>query len=137
VATDIYDHLLNGRLTGKLSLPKRVAPSGLGMAGVPPVAVPPLPAVSPIAPAALGDYTGMFSNPGYGDFVVSRSGNSLNISYYGWSWPLRPLSATSFLIKVPAFGTDFPVLVEFAADKSSFAATLVLHPQIPVPFVKR
>jgi CubicO group peptidase (beta-lactamase class C family) len=137
VATDIYDHLLNGRLTGKLSLPKRVAPSGLGMAGVPPVAVPPLPAVSPIAPAALGDYTGMFSNPGYGDFVVSRSGNSLNISYYGWSWPLLPASDTLFWVLVPAFGTTFPVRVVFAADKSSFAATLVLHPQIAVPFVKR
>jgi hypothetical protein len=137
VARDIYDHLLNDQLTGKLSLPKRVAPSGLGMAGVPPVALPPLPAVSPIAPAALGDYTGMFSNPGYGDFVVSRSGNSLNISYYGLSWPLLPASDTLFWVLVSAFGTTFPVRVVFAADKSSFAATLVLHPQIAVPFVKR
>jgi len=63
------------------------------------------------APAVLGDYTGMFSNPGYGDLVVSRSGDNLNISYYGLSWPLQPLSDTTFRFVIRAFGDyDFESL---------------------------
>ncbi len=139
VATNIYDHLLNGEVTGRLKLPPRMVsaadPPGAG--GASPVVEP----VVALAPAALGDYTGMFSNPGYGDLVVSRSGNNLNISYYGLSWPLQPLSDTTFRFVIRAFGTLFPVFVIFARDGggaiASFAASLVLPPVPLVPFLKR
>ncbi len=139
VATDIYDHLVYGQLTGKLTLPKRTAHAGLGMTTPHPAVA--APAAAPPPPIALGNYTGMFSNPGYGDFVVSRSGNSLSISYYGSSWPLQPLSDTIFLFSVPAFGTIFPVKVVFGKDNTgainSFAAHLVLAPPLDIPFAKR
>ena len=150
VARDIYDHLLNDQLTGKLKLPPRVTPAaGLGAAEASPVAAPAAEvaraaAAAPAAPAALGDYTGMFSNAGYGDFVVGRVGNSLNISYYGLSWPLEPLSDTLFRFRVDAFGTEFPVAVVFTRQNGTtgpiiaFAASLVLFPRVlMIPFLKR
>jgi CubicO group peptidase (beta-lactamase class C family) len=139
VATAIYDHLLHGRVTGQLALPPRFGlPVGAGAANAAPIAAP---AVAP-AIAAPGDYTGMFSDPGYGDMVVSRSGNNLNISYYGLTWPLQPLSDTMFRFDVLAFGTDFPVFVKFVRGITgaidSFAATLVVHPVVLwIPFQKR
>jgi CubicO group peptidase (beta-lactamase class C family) len=142
VATDIYDYLVNGQLTGKLALPKRTAHAGLGMTEHPPEVVAPPGAAAPQARMALGDYTGMFSNQGYGDFVVSRFGNGLNISYYDLSWTLQPLSDTTFVFFVPAFGLIFPVKVVFGKDKAgainSFAATLVAKPvPIDISFDKR
>jgi hypothetical protein len=84
----------------------------------------------------------MFSNPGYGDLVVSRSGSNLNVSYYGLTWPLQPLSDTVFRFDVEGFGTDFPVFVKFVRGSTgsidSFAASLVLQPVVLwIPFLKR
>ena len=137
VATAIYDHLLHGQLTGQLVLPPRPAPA-VAAADAAPIAAP---AVAP-AIAAPGDYTGLFSNPGYGDMAVSRSGNNLNISYYDQTWPLQPLTDTLFRFDVLAFGTDFPVFVKFVRGSNgaieSFAAPLVIQPVvILIPFVKR
>lgn len=143
VATDIYDHLLHDQLTGQIRLPPRAmvaaVPAAPGAASVAALAAAPVVA-TPVASA--GDYTGMFSNPGYGDMVVSRAGNDLNISYYGLSWPLRALSDTAFRFDVFGFGTDFPVFVQYARSGTgsldSFAASLVLQPVVlMVPFLKR
>jgi CubicO group peptidase (beta-lactamase class C family) len=136
VATAIYDHLLHAQATGQLVLPPRPTQT-VAAAGAAPMAAPAVP------PAiAAGDYTGMFSNPGYGDMAVSRSGNNLNISYYGMTWPLKPLTDTLFRFDVLAFGTDFPVFVQFVRGSSgaieSFNAPLVVMPSvILIPFVKR
>lgn len=137
VATAIYDHLLHGQVTGRLVLPPRPG-QPVAAANAAPMAAP---AVAP-AIAAPGDYTGMFSNPGYGDMVVSRSGNNLNISYYGLTWPLKPLTDTIFRFDVLAFGADFPVFVQFVRGSSgaieSFTAPLVVQPAVLlIPFVKR
>jgi CubicO group peptidase (beta-lactamase class C family) len=137
VAAAIYDHLLHGRVTGQLVLPPRPGQPAAA-ANAAPIAAP---AVAP-AIATPGDYTGMFSNPGYGDMVVSRFGNNLNISYYGLTWPLQPLTDTMFRFDVPAFGTDFPVFVKFVRDSTgaieSFAASLVVQPVVLwIPFAKR
>jgi CubicO group peptidase (beta-lactamase class C family) len=136
VATAIYDHLLHGTVTGQMVLPPR--PSQVGAAAnAAPIAAP---AVIPtIVP---GDYTGMFSNPGYGDMAVSRSGNNLKISYYGQTWPLQPQSSDTFRFDVLAFGTDFPVFVKFVRGSTgaieSFVAPLVILPSvILIPFAKR
>jgi CubicO group peptidase (beta-lactamase class C family) len=139
VATDIYDYLLNGQVTGLTKLPKRNAPGGTSMAGVAtPIS---MPAASAAAPSNPGSYTGMYSNPGYGDFVISHTGSRLNIVYYGQSWPLQPFSDTIFAFAVQAFGTTFPVRVTFAKDGTgaigSFTATLVTSPLLEIPFVKR
>ena len=143
VATDIYDHLLNQKLTGLLALPK-CGPSGnLSLPSAPPAPDPAPAARAAPAAAAPADITGMFSNSGYGDLVVSGVGSSLYISYYGNSWQLMPLVGLQFLFKVPAFGTIFPVLVVFAKDAGSGAITglsaqLVLRPNpIMIPFTKR
>jgi hypothetical protein len=146
VATDIYDHLLHDELTGQIRLPPRAvaavaaaAPAAPGAAQVAALAA--APAVA-IPAGSAGNYTGMFSNPGYGDMVVSRAGNDLNISYYGLSWPLQPLSDTAFRFDVVGFGTDFPVFVQYARSSTgsfdSFAASLVLQPVVlMIPFLKR
>jgi len=157
VATDIYDHLLHDGLSRQLKLPTCCAPGGaLSVVSVQP-APPPAPArkskakaaasaakaaFPALAPAASQDYTGMFSNPGYGDFVVSRSGDCLFISYYGSSWPLEQFGDTTFLFTVPAFGASFPVLVEYSRDAggaiTGFSAQLVLQPRLMmIPFTKR
>jgi CubicO group peptidase (beta-lactamase class C family) len=139
VATDIYDHLVNGQLTGQLTLPKRPAHTGLGMTAPPPAVTEPAAAAAPANPDS---YTGMFRNDGYGEFVVSRSGANLNISYYGSSWPLQPLSDTTFFFQVAAFGAIFKVPLVFAKDSgtgafNSFGATLVLQPRpISISFAK-
>jgi CubicO group peptidase (beta-lactamase class C family) len=157
VATAIYDHLLHGKVTGQLVLPPRtVLPAGVAAASAAPIAAAAVtPAVTspgaaptPAAAPAIvpGDYTGMFSNPGYGEMVVSRSGNNLNLSYYDLTWPLQPLplapSGMWFKFNVRAFGTDFTVFVQFARGSTgaieSFAADLVVQPDVLwIPFVKR
>jgi hypothetical protein len=113
-------------------------------AAAPPPA-PPAAAGDPAAPTGPIDpalYTGMYSNDGYGEFVISRSGDNLSISYYGSSWTLVPSSDTKMMFVVPAFGTQFPVLVFFAKDDSGaitgFSAPLVLQPHpMLISFVKR
>jgi CubicO group peptidase (beta-lactamase class C family) len=137
VATAIYDHLLHGQVTGQLVLPPRPA-QAVAAANAAPIAAP---SVAPTI-AAPNDYTGMFSNPGYGDMAVSRSGNNLNISYYGLTWPLQPVTDTLFRFDVLAFGTDFPVFVQFVRGSTgaieSFTAPLVVFPTVLfIPFLKR
>ena len=131
VATAIYDHLLHGQVTGQLVLPPRPG-QAVAVADAAPIAAP---AVAP-AIAAPGDYTGMFSNPGYGDMAVSRSGNNLNISYYGLTWPLQPLTDTIFRFDVLAFGTDFqgvrPVLSRGGTGAIESPCPFPLTPSVPV-----
>jgi CubicO group peptidase (beta-lactamase class C family) len=126
LVTTIYNYLLNGQVT-QLSAPRDLPPPAS------PVPVAP--------PAALGAYTGMFSNPGYGNLVVSIFGTGLNISYYDKTWPLQPLSATDFQFVVHAFGAVFPVRVIFtqgsAGTMDQLAASMVLQPVIFVPFARR
>ncbi len=170
VATEIYDHLLHDKQTGQLKLPpclrhgrlslitvhpthpapppvakaaalvEAAAPALASFAAAPALAI--FAAAQPLAPAESQDYTGMFSNPGYGDFVVSRNGDKLFISYYGSSWELGQFGDTTFLFTVPAFGGSFPVLVEYsrdtAGDITGFDAQLVLQPRLMmIPFTKR
>jgi CubicO group peptidase (beta-lactamase class C family) len=158
VATAIYDHLLHGKVTGRLALPPRpVLPDGVAVAKSAPIpaAAAATPAASPAAaptaaPAAPAvvpdDYTGMFSNAGYGDMVVGRSGNNLNISYYDLTWPLQPVPKPPpgiwFKFDVQAFGTVFTVYVQFFRGSTgkieSFVADLVVQPDVLwIPFVKR
>jgi hypothetical protein len=143
IARDIYDHLLHDKLTGQISLPPRAAPvaasGGPGDAQLAALAGAPAGATAASSPV---DYTGMFSNPGYGDMVVDRSGSNLTISYYGYTWPLQPLLDKVFRFDVAAFGTDFPVVVKFfpgsTGSLDSFAATLVIEPSVLwIPFLKR
>jgi CubicO group peptidase (beta-lactamase class C family) len=146
VATDIYDHLLNDQLSGRLTLPTCSPGGHLSLPAAPPAPVAAQMAqAAPAAagPAAIPDYKGMYSNPGYGDLVVSSAGNRLQISYYESSWELTQRSDLQFLFKVRAFGTEFPVLVMFSKDAGSgaitaFSASLVLKPHVlMIPFAKR
>jgi CubicO group peptidase (beta-lactamase class C family) len=60
------------------------------------------------------DYTGMYSNDGYGDVTVVRRGAGLNISYYGRDFDaLRQKSQTQFEFNVPALGLSIPVPATF------------------------
>ena len=146
IATDIYDHLLHDTLSGQVELTS-CAPSGaLSLPCEPPSPVAPAKeaedAISAPPPLALESFTGMFSNPGYGDFVVSPNGAKLSINYYGQSWDFDRVGATTFLFVVPAFGTNFPVLVEYFRDPNGaiagLSAQIVLQPRLMmIPFTKR
>jgi CubicO group peptidase (beta-lactamase class C family) len=152
VATPIYDYLLNGGITGKLKLPTLSIAHGLGMAAA--RSVPTSPAAAPAAsppsvPAITPErYLGMYSNAGYGDFTISRSGSNLIISYYGSSWPVTPASDMIMSFDVPAFGMTFTVGIFFAQNGSGeitgFNAGLVIlqlpgQPprMLPIAFAKR
>jgi CubicO group peptidase (beta-lactamase class C family) len=151
VALDIYEALLSGGTTSQAKSAltkstKRSLAHGLGMAAASAAAAAPVPAApAAAAPAPVIDpslYTGMYSNDGYGDFAISRSGNNLSINYYGSSWSLVPVSNTVMTFVVAAFGTRFPIGVFFARDSagaiSGFGATLVLNPHVmQINFVKR
>jgi CubicO group peptidase (beta-lactamase class C family) len=126
IAAAIYGNLLGGALTG---LPTPVAS--------------PAPPALPAGPEldSPDDYTGIFSNPGYGDLVVNRAGDDLAISYYGLTWPLEPVKGDDFQFHVHGFGTIFPVFVIFKRHSrgaiQSLTATLVRPPIPAVSFVKR
>jgi CubicO group peptidase (beta-lactamase class C family) len=154
VATDIYDFLINGAVTGQVQLPKPSLAHGLGMAAAsaaaaapPPAAAASTPATSPAAapatsPGVPSIYAGMYSNDGYGDFAIGMAGRNLTISYYGSSWPMQPITDIFFEFQVPAFGTIFPVLVAFESDApggiKGFKAPLVELPTVlMIPFEKR
>ena len=84
----------------------------------------------------------MYSNNGYGDFAIGKSGAGLTISYYGSSWPLTAISDVLLEFQVPAFGTIFSVLVIFQTTTSGsitgFNAPLVAQPAVlMIPFAKR
>jgi CubicO group peptidase (beta-lactamase class C family) len=137
VAAAIYEHLLHGNFTGQLVLPGRPVP------GPPSYPSGARQAAEAFELPSPGDYTGMFTNPGYGDFVINCSGSDLHISYYGRSWTLRPFPGDLlFKFEVAAFGTNFPVLVKFVRSSGggieSFEATLVWQPlPLLIPFIKR
>jgi CubicO group peptidase (beta-lactamase class C family) len=144
VALDIYHHLLNGADVGTANYPKRSNAHGLGMAAASAAAAAaPKPAAAALAPGHVPNgCAGMYSDDGYGDFAISRSGNNLAISYYGSSWPLVATSATAFGFMVPAFGTIFPVAGSFTKNGSGaisgLSANLVLQPHpLEIPFTKR
>jgi CubicO group peptidase (beta-lactamase class C family) len=137
VATDIYDFLLNGAITGRVDLPERSLSHGLGMAAAGAAPVTPPPAEAAGAPAtfpSLGLYTGMYSNDGYGDFAIGMAGRNLTISYYESSWPLKPLTDTIFEFQVPAFGTIFTVFVAFESSAPG-AFTGFKAPLVELPIV--
>jgi hypothetical protein len=139
VVAAIYNHLLQGRVDGELVLPPRAGlPMGAGAADAAPLAAP---AIAPAIASPAG-YTGMFSNAGYGDMVINRSGDTLNINYYGLTWLLHPQPNNLFRFDVIGFGTVFPVFVKFSRNSSGaidgFAASLVIHPTVLwIPFLKR
>jgi CubicO group peptidase (beta-lactamase class C family) len=151
VATDIYDFLINGAVTGQVQLPKPSLAHGLGMAAASAAAAAPPPAAAPPAPAAGAPaassgvsviYGGMYSNDGYGDFAIGMSGPHLTINYYGSSWPLQRITDVISVFQVPAFGTIFTVPVLFESDApgaiKGFTAPLVALPtQLLIPFEKR
>ncbi len=103
VALRIYQYLLTHPVADKLRLPEmlphteffQLSETAMHRASV------------PSSRAAYPSYTGMFSDPGYGDISVNLFGDGLHISYYQHSWPLR-LSADTFYFCMRAFGTAFP-----------------------------
>ncbi len=91
----------------------------------------------PSSRAAYPSYTGMFSDPGYGDISVNLFGDGLHISYYQHSWPLR-LSADTFYFCMRAFGTDFKVPVVFNETNGVIdSLSIPFQPQMPIRFIKR
>jgi CubicO group peptidase (beta-lactamase class C family) len=60
-----------------------------------------------------GCYTGVYSNDGYGDIVVTLRGATLYIDYYDNEWPIAQASATELYFDVYAFGADFAVPIWF------------------------
>lgn len=141
---DIYDHLLNGAAAGKITHPRRSAAHGhgLGMAAASAAAAAHKPAAAAPGHLPHTGCPGLYSDNGYGEFAISRSGHDLAISYYGESWPLQATSATDFGFLVPAFGTIFPVGGTFTKNGSGtitgLRADLVLQPHpLKIPFAKR
>jgi CubicO group peptidase (beta-lactamase class C family) len=91
-----------------------------------------------------GDYTGMYSDNGYGDLVVTRLGSGLNISYYGVDFEaLRQKSATEFDFSVKALGIAFQVPATFRkADNGKIQGVKIDFTPFdkkcgPISFVKR
>jgi CubicO group peptidase (beta-lactamase class C family) len=137
VATTIYDYLINGAVTGRLTHPPRLAPS---VAAAPLQVDRPPDASLPPSALAAGDYTGMFSNPAYGDMSVSLSGTDFNIDYYGSSWPLHQISDTQFYFDLHAFGADHkvPVIFHRAGTGKVDALVIPFEPTVtPILFAKR
>ncbi len=133
VVEKIYDYLLNGRVTDQIivagGLPRvdQFAPLQVGMTRL----------TTSSHPA---DYTGMFSDPGYGDASVSFSGRNLSISYYSYDWPLKQIRDDKFYFALRAFGTDYKVPVVFDRGGDGKIAGLSIPFQATVPavrFVKR
>ncbi|MBR0701540.1 serine hydrolase [Bradyrhizobium diazoefficiens] len=141
IATAVYDHLLTNSLSNTVELPSCAPMGALSLSAEPPSPVAKGVAMA-LAPPAIAKFTGMFSNPGYGDLVVSLNGTILSISYYGSSWQLDQFGDTTFLFTVGAFGTFFPVLVEYYRDNdgaiAGLSAQLVQRPLLMmIPFAKR
>jgi CubicO group peptidase (beta-lactamase class C family) len=146
VATDIYDFLINGAITGQVQLPKPSLAHGLGMAAAGAAAAAPPPAPTAGTPATSPGvsliYGGLYSNDGYGDFAIGMAGPHVTISYYGSSWPLKRLTDVISVFQVAAFGTIFTVYVFFESLEpggiSGFKAPLVAQPIVlQIPFEKR
>jgi CubicO group peptidase (beta-lactamase class C family) len=137
VATTIYDYLINGAVTGRLTHPPRLAPS---VPAAPVQIDRPADAALPPSALAAGDYTGMFSSAAYGDMAVSASGSSLNIDYYGSSWPLHQFSDTQFYFNLHAFGADHkvPVIFHRAGSGKIDALGIPFEPSVAlIQFTKR
>jgi CubicO group peptidase (beta-lactamase class C family) len=134
VAERVYDYLLDGKLANAICLPECPTTE-------PAIGAAPAPAAGP-PPAAFApeDYTGMFSDPGYGDMAVSPWGTGLKISYYGQSWPLQPRAVDEFFFLVHAFATVKPVLSTFkrGSDGKVSSLGLLLQPGVAnIMFTKR
>lgn len=134
VAEPIYDYLLNGSVTGTVSLPDfpQVESSSFERAGLP----------GSVPATGMGsDYTGMYCNDGYGDMAVGEWGGGLSISYYGRTWQLIQTAPDNFAFMVHAFATDFPVLTRFNRDSSAkvVSASLLLERMLPnrITFTRR
>ena len=123
VATRIYEYLLTGAVAKKLRLPPRLAHhEAIGRLRA---VTAPSPAAGPPPPStAIADFTGLFSDPGYGDISVTRSGPNLQLSYYGLSWPLQRVTDLTFYFQLHAFATDFKVPVVFHKAGSGEVAAL-------------
>ena len=106
VAERLYDYLLNGHLTGTLRIPSLPVPRD----GIETVS---LPAATTPADFSPNDYTGLYSDPGYGDMAVGLWGGGLRIIDYDREMALQPLSGDQFLMSLHAFATDFRVPVVF------------------------
>lgn len=134
VAERVYDYLLDGKLTGAICLPEcPTTEHSIGAAAAPAAGIPQVTFVPE-------HYTGMFSDPGYGDMSVSLWGTGLTISYYGQSWLLQPTGVDGFFFLVHAFATVKPVLATFHRDSGGKVSSLglLLQPGIdPIMFTKR
>lgn len=120
VAGRLYDYLLNGHLTGIAEMPMlSLPPGGMEMAAPPGAAIP--------ADFSPNDYTGLYSDPGYGDMAVSLWGGGLRISYYDRDMALQFLGGDQFLMSVHAFATDFQVPVVFHRNSSGAIDSLAIR----------
>jgi CubicO group peptidase (beta-lactamase class C family) len=141
IADRIYDHLLNGAVTGTVNVPASPAPGrAVGQASAaasPSPAVPP----GPLPPAGPPrDYCGMYSDQGYGDVSISLQGGGFELGYYGGRWPLKHLGGDQFILGIDAFAMIWPLPIEFKRDSGKVASVkIAFHrdSKTPVTFNKR
>lgn len=114
IAARIYDYLLNKGTTDQITLP-----AGLGHYRLFDEIEPKVSSVQAVQIPA--EYTGMFSNPGYGDICIGKIGEQLCFSYYNNTWPMVQISGT-FYIKVWAFGEyqTAPILFHTTSGKVDY-----------------
>ena len=91
---------------------------------------------------ATEDICGIYSDDGYGEFAIGRSGPDLVISYYNQTFPMKRLTADTFVFVVHAYGTSFPRLGTFVRDAggviTGFTVMLTRETDAsPVLFAKR
>jgi CubicO group peptidase (beta-lactamase class C family) len=116
----IYDYLLSPSVTTNISLPAVLVRNA-------PVAVLREAASAQIrdarVAAGLGGYTGIYSNDGYGDIVITSRATTLYVEYYDSEWPVVQVSDADMYFDVHAFGADFPVPIWFSgtSDDGKFA----------------
>jgi len=112
VSCDLYLHLLP-QVAGGFCSPDQVAPTEsinlMPASRAEPGSVPQLRASRSVMPP-ISDYTGMYSNGGYGDVSVSAQGSKLHISYYQHSWPLLPFDRDLYFFSLEAFGGSYPAV---------------------------
>jgi Domain of unknown function (DUF3471) len=139
IADRIYDHLLNGALTGAVSVPASPAPGRAVGPSTPPGPSPAPP--GPLPPAGPPrDYCGMYSDQGYGDVSISLEGGGFELGYYGGRWPLKHLGGDRFILGIDAFAMIWPLPIEFQRDSGKIASVKIpFHRDNPTPviFTKR
>jgi len=139
VACDLYLHLLP-KIASALCLPEKVARFDsidiTPESKLEPGALPQLQATVSAIPTP-SEYTGMYSNEGYGDISVSVRGNRLYMSYYQHSWPLTPATMDVYVFPLEAFGASYPrVPVMFSRSSSGQVDKLAIPFEPSVGFIR-